>query len=319
MDLLRGFSIILVVFNHAVLFTSYQNALPHALWVANTVLAPVRMPLMVFLSGMLVAHSIRKGPRGYLQGKMRGVLHPYVVWSVIVIAIDVVMDLTGGSGIDWGHVWESIKNPPIHLWFLLYLFAYYVIALLFHRVWAPAIALLGFLGAALVAEGYERFFVLAGFFMLGSWVSQNPHVLKRLTTNKAVVALGAVSTAILVPIAIAGYELRYEVLATPLVMAVMLFLIWAAERMEHLPQLRMVRRVGVDSLFFYIAHWYATKIGVGLAMEITPDNGWLMVAAGTAAGLASGYITLFVCRRVQLARWLFTWNPNRSNSKAPAS
>ena len=97
MDVLRGTSILLVVFNHAILFASaLPTGSPEVAWALNQVFAPIRMPLMVFLSGLLVAPSLARGWRQYLRGKARRVLYPYLVWSAIALVLLYLWDIRDG-------------------------------------------------------------------------------------------------------------------------------------------------------------------------------------------------------------------------------
>ncbi|WP_108718073.1 acyltransferase family protein [Miniimonas sp. S16] len=118
MDLLRGASIFLVTFNHAILFSVEFGGAPLVAQVANQALAPVRMPLMVFMSGLLVGPSLAKGWRPYVSGKARRVLYPYVVWSVIVFLMRSIGDPSGMVARAPEFLLAVAIEPVSHLWFL---------------------------------------------------------------------------------------------------------------------------------------------------------------------------------------------------------
>ena len=81
-----GTSIVLVVFNHAILFANSSTGSPPLAWALNEVFAPIRMPLMVFLSGLLVAPSLARGRAALHARKAAARAVPVLVWSAIALA-----------------------------------------------------------------------------------------------------------------------------------------------------------------------------------------------------------------------------------------
>jgi len=84
MDSLRGAAIIAVVVMHAELeaTTATGVTLP-AVHLVDALLGPVRMPLLVLLSGMLLPVSLAKGPWSHVRRKLAGIGWPYVVWGLL--------------------------------------------------------------------------------------------------------------------------------------------------------------------------------------------------------------------------------------------
>lgn len=173
MDRLRGAAILAVVVLHAELqargATGEDLPLVHAV---NDILGPVRMPLLVFLSGMLLAPALRKPVGRYLRGKLTGLLWPYLVWSAIDIGQLQWRLVQRGESLTWGWVAQVFYNPETYLWFLAYLFVYYLAARLMP---APLRTLAGPVMLALALRLPEDVLVpdvdklvwLFGWFLLG--------------------------------------------------------------------------------------------------------------------------------------------------------
>ncbi|MET0782456.1 MAG: acyltransferase [Microbacterium sp.] len=313
MDVLRGTSIVLVVFNHAILFAgALPTGSPEIAWALNQLFAPIRMPLMVFLSGLLVAPSLARGWRKYLAGKGRRVLYPYLVWSALALVLLYVWDIRDGvvGGVAPAVVtsWEPLRvlyDPLEHLWFLYDLFLFYVIALATSRI-SPLWVAAGSLVAAAIVPDFSarRFLVLLVFFMLGVWMSEHPGTLDRVLAWRwfvwvcAAVSVGTVAAVVL------GIGLRYTALSAPFAAAGIGLAIVAARRIGSARALRPLRFVGRDSLVFYLVHWWPTSLGVVLgAMS---GNGWVALLTGTALGLLAGTAMAWLIRVWPPVNWLFS-------------
>ncbi|HSV40260.1 MAG TPA: acyltransferase family protein, partial [Nocardioidaceae bacterium] len=117
MDSLRGLAIVLVVVFHADL--EVAGATGSQLGVVHDVcelLGPVRMPLLMFLSGMLLTRSLAKGPRTYVVGKLEQIAWPYVVWSLLNLAQLKIQAVVEGREMGWGWVWRLAYDPPTYHW-----------------------------------------------------------------------------------------------------------------------------------------------------------------------------------------------------------
>lgn len=313
MDVLRGTSIVLVVFNHAILFASaLPTGSPEIAWAINQVFAPIRMPLMVFLSGLLVAPSLARGWKPYLRGKARRVLWPYAVWSTVALVALYLWNIRDGvvGGIAPAAVtpWEPLRllyDPLEHLWFLYDLFLFYVIALLVSRISPLWIAAAAFVLAAVVPDfSARRFFVLLVFFMLGVWMSQRPGMLSRVLSRRWVAWLcAAVSTGTLAAVAL-GVGLRYEAISVPFAAAGIVLALLAARRWGSAAVFRPLRFVGRDSLVYYIIHWWPTSLGV--AIGASTGSGVIALLTGLVMGLLVSTGVAWLIRLWPPVNWLFS-------------
>lgn len=157
MDLVRGWAIVLVVCHHSLyLTTMFLGSSPEPLRWLDRFWEPFRMPILVFLSGMLLSKSLKKPPLPFIAGKARALAWPYWLWSLIFLGMS--------SGITPNSLLQVLLAPPTYLWYLWYLFAFYLAALALTRLRLPQVAILvgSYVTSALITERFG----LANFFYL---------------------------------------------------------------------------------------------------------------------------------------------------------
>ncbi|WP_180967387.1 acyltransferase family protein [Zhihengliuella halotolerans] len=118
MDFLRGLAVLLVVVLHA----NEHGGVSVGWWTdANQYLSPFRMPLLMFLSGMLLYRSLAKPLPVYFWGKTVTILWPLVLWLSLygLLARD-------GLGLPMD-IWTFLVSGD-YLWFLMALLSCYVLA-----------------------------------------------------------------------------------------------------------------------------------------------------------------------------------------------
>ena len=178
MDRLRGAAILAVLALHAELeavgASGDQLPLVHAV---NAVLGPVRMPLLVLLSGMLLAPALTKPAGRYVRGKLATLLWPYLVWSAIDLAQLQWRLLAQGQSVDAAWVLRVLWDPVTYLWFLAYLLVFYLVALPLpaplRTVLAPtALALATYLPEGLLHRDVDKLVWLFGWFLVGDVVGR---------------------------------------------------------------------------------------------------------------------------------------------------
>jgi len=219
MDTVRGAAVIGVIVMHAELevVSTTGGALP-AVHTLNEWLGPVRMPLLVFLSGLLVPRSLARGAGAHLQGKVVHILWPYLVWGLLD-ATHVLVDAgVRGDPLPWELVGQLFHDPHTYLWFLGYLFV-------FHVAVTPLPATARTIGVPLVfwAAGQvpvdtsaDKFLTLFGWFLVGDlaarWLAGRvPARVARTTARFEVAPLAAVGRSSLVYYACHLLVLTYAV------------------------------------------------------------------------------------------------------------
>lgn len=125
MDLIRGAAILLVLLLHAttIPWLSGDARPPLPLVAVNEALSPYRMPLLFLLSGLLLERSLRKPLGTYYGNKVRTLVWPYLLWSVVGMLSEAVLTGARVSFTD-----PELWAPNGWLWFIAYLIAFYAAA-----------------------------------------------------------------------------------------------------------------------------------------------------------------------------------------------
>jgi uncharacterized membrane protein YcfT len=205
MDTLRGAAVVGVVALHAELVVAGLAGAPPLVHAVNELLGPVRMPLLVLLSGLLVPRSLAKGVATHLRGKVVHILWPYLVWGMLDVTHVLLDALALGRPLPWRLLGQLFHDPHTYLWFLAYLFVYHV-AVGVLPAWARTCAIpLAFWAAGTVPDGtsLDRLLTLFGWFLLGDlaarWLTGRvPVPLVRASRRLYVAPLAAVGRGSLV-------------------------------------------------------------------------------------------------------------------------
>lgn len=311
MDAIRGAAIILVVFGHATYYTDLYTDHTFTRFGAFTnIVSPLRMPLLLFLSGLLVPRSMTKGPRRYFSGKAKNILYPYVLWSLLIIVAYWLVSQTIPT---WyvPPVWAIVTAPPLQLWFLAYLLVYYAIAYATRSVsplWVVfgAIVLMG-----IPMEGAWGSIALRAVpFFLGVWIARNPAPFEKLTSN---VWASAVLLAISVLLAVGR---QFGILtvpdlswAFPLLLAFFVGVVGVLRPISEHWVLAPLRYVGKSSMKMYVIHAPAITITIALLTTRGYREPWGVLLAAIAVGYIPALIAMFLSDHVKPLEWLFAWNP----------
>jgi fucose 4-O-acetylase-like acetyltransferase len=309
-DVLRGAAIVLVILFHVITVTTGYTG--HVFARAEDFLAAVqglRMPMLFFLSGLLVDRSLRKGRARYLDGKLARIAYPYFVWSALMVVVYAVGQRTLGWDVDLLDMVGRVFFSPIdHLWFLAYLFIYFVLALLlqhipFYSVVAVALALY-----AVPVEGqWEVFWRFAVYFFAGALAGSLPRLMDALTASTwlNLAAIAVVGT--LTVLEAVGIPLRLASAPWNVVLGVWLFLglsgvvaLWARAR-----PLRPLAFVGRHSLVFYLVHWPVVLVSIRLLAATSEFEPWAVAAIALLITAVITTVAAILAERTRWARWLF--------------
>jgi len=161
-DHARGIGIFLVVFGHvfiglmnaSIIQTSGGNEFVCG-WIYS-----FHMPLFFFLSGMFVLRSARKPLTLFLNNKLRTIVYPYFVWSIIQSSIQVPLSSYTNKAMDFSEIISIVYKPVMQFWFLYVLFVMFVIFIMLHRLGTGA---KGFFYVSVCC------LILPSLISLGSW------------------------------------------------------------------------------------------------------------------------------------------------------
>lgn len=310
MDALRGLAIILIVLLHATEIARSGGVDVSGAFIRfNAFMGPFRIPLLMVLSGMLLGGSLNKGTGRYLSGKVRAIVWPYIVWSVILV---LVFPFLGTDSLI-----RAIWAPGTYLWYLHTLFICYLVALAMRRVPPLASSALA-LAIALMLDSFAipepvslmnpvRIFMMLACFFAGHWIMQQKELVLAATRRWWVIVLLALFGVGLGLIAqIPGAHVSNNpLLAIPLV-ATICAGIGVVQQFSWSNWLaRWIRWIGRHSIIYYVSHWITVVFALRLLGDVPDWRGFVLVPLLVGAALLVGAILALAERWVLPVRWLF--------------
>ncbi|WP_198394831.1 acyltransferase family protein [Brevibacterium yomogidense] len=281
MDFVRGAAMLaLLVWHASSIPTIYQPAsMPDAFAHLNNFLAPYRMPVLMFLSGMLLGRSLTKPFGEYYGGKLRKLLWPYVVWAAIFLAATQQLELFARP-----QVWI----PVTYLWFLLFVFIYYCVAPLVGRFPPGVIPLVAIIVSMMIEDrGFiSKFVLFAAYFYLGHQLSSSTRAC--YATTRGVVRWTALIAAVVLSLfAPSGWSIVAIITSLIGIVAVVGWF----QRFYRAPQKsRFVEYVGAHSIVYYLSH-FPVMFGMGAVLEVFGlDDFYLLFVANVVAALLVGWV-----------------------------
>lgn len=306
---MRGIAIVLVLLHHAIDLSAMFSGVapPDALVLVDEAALPYRMPLLVFLSGLVLNRSLGKPLATYYLGKVRGILWPYLVWVVVYGLVVDVRQL--GS---W-NVWAA----GTWLWYLAYIMVFYSIAPVVRRLPAWVVPTAFWLGSVLVPSAHwTQFFFLGAFFFAGNLAWRERTRLAALDTPlwRAIAIAFALGYAgfFVAQIHIEAVPVvfgQYDPFAAPLVLVALSGLI-SLVRLIPDTWTGVTRYLGRHSLVFYVSHFPFQIVWTTWLASMYLWDWRLHIVGGVLGALCIG-IVLQSLRRVNIVDWLFVM-PGRS-------
>ena len=192
-DTLKFVAIALVVLSHVLrLRGEFVHLSPELV----RVMVSFNMPLFAFLSGWVLAGREGSHPLRFLEGKVLGLLVPYLAW----IAVEMPLRKVPVSGYLL-RLWHALQNPlfGMQMWFLWALFWMFVVFTVGHLVsasdwWTAALAVAVACVALVIpagAKGLNRVSWLYPYLVSGYLLSRRRTRLRHLDAPATVVAVAA--------------------------------------------------------------------------------------------------------------------------------
>lgn len=327
-DLLRGTSVLMVIILHARQYAFFGyvdepasvqgSLLTDLVATLNVSFAPFRMQLMFLLSGLFVARSLDKGSAQYLSGKLRGVLYPFVLWSLVIFVVrDGSATLLKGAPVAWDQLLMIVTGSSTLTWFLYDLFIFYLVTPYLRR-FHPLLVVLGALALALWVPGsaylHPALFYYFIYFFLGDYATRArvdlsarpPAALLLLSVLSLAAVIGVSNTTTL-----AKQWPGYLPLVLGALPALIQAAVWASRRRWSAP----LMYIGRNSIVFYLVHYPPYLVLAYLLHRISHD-GTLIFCVLLLSGL-TGPLTLCLIRDRCAGRWvewLFSL-PRRSRNR----
>ena len=308
---MRGSAIVVVLLHHAMeLSMRHLPAVPPVAAAVDAALIPLRMPAMVFLSGLLLDASLRKGSRSYAEGKLRNIAYPYALWTLLyVLALD--RQWLQDPALGLAALGKNLLTAPSPLWFLLFLLLFYAAAFGLRRARVPHAVVV--VSSLLLSMGLQddtrpsRFFYLFAFFMLGAWASARGREWDRLLRHRGVLGVAVVlATALLTVAVVSPYIGRYDSEYALGVVAGIVLLARGSQLVSGRRWTGPLQALGRHSLIPYVVHYpVMVVVAATLARYVGLERTTVVVVLTFLVGLAAGVVAIVVRLRMPGAVWLF--------------
>lgn len=269
-DNLRGLSILAVIFLHCTI--AVNNNAGHFTFISaivNEMLAPVRLGLMFFVSGLFVEAGLNKGRKLFVKNKVKSILYPFVVWVIIYAGLKIafssmsntpqspanilLMHLTGGGDITWF----------LHSLFLFFIFILIARHLPFYLVFFACMITSWSLPAIPADSLFSSFdnnhinksLYLFVFFYLGDLLVRMKADIPQLVSKPGVLMASLVSFILLSSLNIMMTHDLPQPLLSPLALLSIPVFVWLALHLK----IRMAYYIGVNSIVFFLSHYLAIQ------------------------------------------------------------
>lgn len=307
LDAVRGTAVLAVVGYHAVVALAVLDATPPTwLRVLDDATSPLRIPLLVLLSGALLPVSLRKPARAYVDGKLRQIAWPWLVWTVITAAVLALGSRVAGDG-DFGarRAVDFALDPRTHTWYLHHLLLYYLLSLVVPRR-ARSLAVAPLLVSSALLGGHDhwqRLLFLLGVFWLGELIATRRQRLDPVTDRRALAAAAVVLVAVSAASA-AGLGTRYQLHSLLGVLAAAVLLGAAADRWHASAAVTRLRSLGRQSIVYYVTHWVVVAVTANALAVLGQRVGLLTdPLVATVLMVTAALLVCAVAARVRSTRW----------------
>ncbi len=304
-DYAKGIGIILVVVGHTL--RGFEGTPIHVPgWQAvDAWIYAFHMPLFFFLAGLFLEPSTKAPLGAFVSGKMRRILWPYLVWSLLQEAF---RNLGGADALSVSQLWTIAYKPVMQFWFLYVLF----LLLVAYAVWRKA----GAPWQIFVAAAFGLNISLSFGANYGPWgvvyqtLLNAPYLALGIAAGcwKNRPTLGSLPTRTLVAICIAGYAFiaALVVAGLPKAAAVPVAALGIgassclAMVLARTSRCRWVDALGVLSLEIFVAHTIFSSGLREILLRWNITDPALQTAGGIAIGLIAPVILSKLCQRLGL-------------------
>ncbi len=313
-DHAKGIGIILVVYGHVArgIHGAGLTLDEDAFHIVDSVIYSFHMPLFFFLSGLHFPDSLRRQGRWRLiAGKIDAIVYPYIVWSLIQGAVEVMLSRFTNGHVSVLDIATLLWHPRAHFWFLYALFFTFLAATLVYRKLDPRWCLLVVVGSLLVGAlrdgipGGVPFNFLYQYFVFFALGVVTAPVMPRLSGRTglfsllAVLALATCQFAIHGPL---GLDLATQSRVPEIGVAVLSIgvILVLSQMLEH-PRFTVLARIGRASMGVYLMHIIAgsgARIVLHKALGI--DSAAVHLVVGTLAGIALPLVAMQAMHRYGL-------------------
>ncbi|NMC48351.1 MAG: acyltransferase [Desulfovibrio sp.] len=311
-DALRGYAILIVVVAHVIWGLRVAGApIPDLFPRIYDWIYLYAAQLLFFVSGCLAGGSLRHGRKALVISKVRGILYPYVVWSVLTWCLRALSPVKANAPAQLEQMLLLFLHPYDIYWFLYELFLFFMAYAALSRAGNMALAavatvlfsLHGFVSLPLALNLFCAHFF---YFALGAIVFPVLREMVRESSSRRLLLALAVALFLMhaagarEALDVYGVRPYDDVLAAAPVLAALFgfffFFVWCRQGRTA----RMFVFLGGYSMQIYVAHTIFTAgTRIALLRGLGLSDPWLHLAAGTVCGVLGPLILYGVLKKMR--------------------
>ncbi len=326
MDMVRGSMILLVIIHHWISRVNEYDSLSsmgiyQAIYNIKIFFAPFRMELLFFLSGLIVRKSIKKDKNEFINGKIKNVLYPYIIWSCIyLVAMTYKHMFSGETRQVIEYVFRITTGTCDLTWFLYFLFVYFMISrVILNKEVNPFIVLficfacimiipdLGFyksLEVDFIKESDLFYYFI--FFYLGCILGIKGVDIPGLSKRKPILLLSIASLIVVEMINFQANTFKTSIVYLPFVLMAIPLLVVTGGLISKVSAVRKILgHLSINSIVYYLSHYILIMIYFK-AFSISKINEQIYCPLVLILTLLSGYFIVRAKRKFNLINLLFT-------------
>lgn len=324
-DCARGITSILVVYHHVCmgLWTAGLPFWPGPDGALAEAVRGTRMPLFFFLAGLFLERAARRPAPQFLGRKAGGLIYPYVLWSLIQIALLVAFAPVVNTRVDgWRQVGRLLYHPYGPFWFLPVLFGGQVLFLCLYKLTGNTLRVaVAAAGLCIASPWLNRAGLtftgrmLQTFLVLSMAALAGPRLLHLVGTRRGrlltAIALGACVVMTVVATTSRSHAWIDPLLITPLGVCTVIALSAVLTRLGFAGPLPFLGTISLEILVTHTIGTGAARAGLVHLFGVREPVAHLVL--GTAAGLLVPIACASACRRFG---WTFLFRFPASASPA---
>lgn len=321
-DAVKGITIILVVFHHAL--GGVNNSIGIEKWIYDVYLlsGPIRMPLFFLIAGLFAKKSLFTNKSVFLESKVFHFLYYYVLWNTLSIFIRASLSKYTNNDYEYIQALYLFWEPGLTLWFLYSLLWAYCLARLLRTLsfishFIIALILYIIVRGVFIDEVplfIANTFKLYPYFVFGIYQSEN---IRKWVAKANWLRVSVLATLFLLGSAIRFYsdgilsdfvrnELLHLVLSFISASAVMSLVYLLT---KHKPN-KTLNYVGSHSLYIYLLHFLpAAGFRVLILKTGLIENSFLLIVMTTILSVIFCILSYKIIIKIPKLNFLFV-RPN---------
>ncbi|BBS21724.1 acyltransferase/acetyltransferase [Klebsiella quasipneumoniae] len=318
-DYAKAIGIILVVIGHMNrgLYNSGIYISKEFYLITDSIIYTFHMPLFFFLSGLFFTHSLRYGKAWFIKNKIKTILYPYIVWSVIQGVVEVAISQHTNAKTSLSSVLAFPYYPRAQFWFLYALFMILILSCVIYKKksFVRSLPLLIAISIFLYSFSHELGtfahldFITKNivYFFLGCYLTTAIEYLnkikpKHITMTHLFIALTLLFSFLQYKFHFIDKKLYYQVGFYSLILA-SVSILWISLLSYTLSRfsIKSLKLIGELSMVIYLLHILASSGTRIVLSKILNINDWhINMLAGTFLGVFLPMLYYFISKRTKL-------------------